>query len=340
MKSVIIYRLGSMGDTLVSLPCFHKIQSVYPHHKKIALTNLPVSSHAIHMGKLLIPAGLIDEVIDYPIATRSIKDFINIYKKIKKTKAKTLIYLSSPRSKISIIRDYLFFRICGLSDIIGLPLKDELFNNKIDQTFGFVEPESERLVRTIKKLGQIDLRENKFWDLKITDLEFQIAKMRLMPFNGLPFFAINMGGKDPQKDWGIQNWIRLITELSKINDGYIGLVIIGSTEDGERARKVEKFWPFLSLNICENIDPRVVAAILSHAKYFIGHDSGPMHLAATVQTQCIALFGNLNKPNKWHPYGKSHIVIHDSKGVMGISVEMVLNAVKTLTLIKEDKYVN
>lgn len=46
---------------------------------------------------------------------------------------------------------------------------------------------------------------------------------------------------------------------------------------------------------------RQLAALIDHAKLFIGVDSVPMHMAAALQTPCVALFG----PSKlifWHPW--------------------------------------
>ena len=58
------------------------------------------------------------------------------------------------------------------------------------------------------------------------------------------------------------------------------------------------------------------------------HDSGPMHLAATQGTRCVALFGNFNRPRQWFPYGRDHVVIYEPLGVRHISVERVADAVE------------
>jgi ADP-heptose:LPS heptosyltransferase len=57
---------------------------------------------------------------------------------------------------------------------------------------------------------------------------------------------------------------------------------------------------------------------------FVGHDSGPMHLAASQGTWCVALFGDHEPPRRWHPYGAGHRVIHDMRGIRAIQAEQVL----------------
>jgi lipopolysaccharide heptosyltransferase III len=66
---------------------------------------------------------------------------------------------------------------------------------------------------------------------------------------------------------------------------------------------------------------------MSFAQLFLGHDSGPMHLAASVGLPCVALFGNYNLPKKWHPVGKQHRIIHHMEGINSIRPEEVLSVV-------------
>jgi hypothetical protein len=41
----------------------------------------------------------------------------------------------------------------------------------------------------------------------------------------------------------------------------------------------------------------------------------------------VALFGNLNQPRQWFPWGDQHHVIHEARGVTFISVAEVADAV-------------
>lgn len=51
-----------------------------------------------------------------------------------------------------------------------------------------------------------------------------------------------------------------------------------------------------------------LAALLRSARFFIGSDTGPLHLAAAMGTPCIALFG-ASPGNVCGPYGSGHIVL-------------------------------
>ena len=41
-----------------------------------------------------------------------------------------------------------------------------------------------------------------------------------------------------------------------------------------------------------------------------GHDSGPMHLAAAVDTPCVAIFSSRNYLGEWFPQGTGHRVLY------------------------------
>jgi ADP-heptose:LPS heptosyltransferase len=53
---------------------------------------------------------------------------------------------------------------------------------------------------------------------------------------------------------------------------------------------------------------RQAAALLAACDLYIGNDTGPMHIAAAVETTVIAIFGSTNH-RRSGPYGRRHIVV-------------------------------
>jgi lipopolysaccharide heptosyltransferase I len=51
-----------------------------------------------------------------------------------------------------------------------------------------------------------------------------------------------------------------------------------------------------------------LAGLVKSAKFFVGSDTGPLHLAASFGTPCIALFGS-TKGEESGPYGEGHITL-------------------------------
>jgi heptosyltransferase III len=178
----------------------------------------------------------------------------------------------------------------------------------------------------LHRLGPIDLDDPRMWDLSLTDRELRAGALVLGPLQSNPYFAINMGGKAKEKDWGLPNWRGLLERLSDQHPD-AGLLIIGAAEDSERAQEIRAVWHGVVVDGCGRLSPRESAAAMRHALAFIGHDSGPLHLAAATGVRCVGLFGNLNQPKRWHPRGRHHRILHNMGGLDTIGVSDVIDAV-------------
>ena len=122
-----------------------------------------------------------------------------------------------------------------------------------------------------------------------------------MPATGtLPFIVASVGTKSPLKDWGVENWRRLLAELGRDFSDH-GLVLLGSPDESERSDELAQAWLGPRANLCGATSPRVSAAILAEARLFVGHDSGPMHLAAALGVRVFAIFGPTD-PRLFGPY--------------------------------------
>ena len=191
-----------------------------------------------------------------------------------------LIYIAD-RDLPRTLRDVCFFRLCSIDNIVGMPLTRDLRFPRIDPETGYAEREAVRLARCLAPLGNIDLSDPEYWDLCLQPDEIAVADKRLTPLRGRNFIAINIGGKVECKDWGQENWTALL-RLMMIRYSSLALVFVGSADEFDRSAELAAVWPGLTLNLCGNLAPRESAAAMKRAMLFVGHDSGPMHLAAAV----------------------------------------------------------
>lgn len=329
VRHIVVFRLGSLGDAVVSLPCWHQIRERFPDARRTLLTNMSISAKAAGVPAVLGGGGFIDDFVEYPIGVRSVGSLWMLASQLRALRADTLVYMAEPRGLASVYRDWAFFRLCGFQTIVGLPWRDDDRNNRIDPATGLEELESLRLARQMAGLGPIDLSRPGAWDLCLSDAEMAVGTQATAVFGETPFIAINMGGKDKEKDWGQANWERLIAELGAAIPG-AGLLAVGAPSDSARALALRPHWPGPLVDACGVLSVRECAAALEHARIFIGHDSGPMHLAASRGVPCIGLFGDFNRPAKWHPYGSAHRILHRMDGLAQISTTEVLEAATSL----------
>lgn len=346
---VLVYRLGSLGDTLVAMPALRLVARVFPDAKRWMLTNFSTSIKAAPMAQVLDGTGLIDGFIEYPLHVRNPVQLFALWRKIRRLRPRTLVYLASPRGRLRAWRDALFFRSCGIRQLIGVPLTQDQQVCRFDN--GQYEYEGARLARCIATLGDARLDDPASFDLALTVDDHAAAHVAFASLgDGRPLLAASVGAKDDVKDWGDANWAALLKALRTALPGW-GLVMLGSADERARCDRLLRPWGIDAINLCGKLSVRASAAALAQSRLFIGHDSGPMHLAAAVGTPCVAIFSSRNLPGEWFPYGQGHQVLYtpmpcqgcklsvcierQKACILSISVEAVSSAV--LNLVAQDK---
>jgi len=105
--------------------------------------------------------------------------------------------------------------------------------------------------------------------------------------------VIHCSSNYPAKDWSVPHWEKLIGWL--IND--LGYTVVEIGLKSKNSVKNPKY-----IDACGKYSLLQTAEIIRRARYFIGIDSGPAHLANAVGTFGILLFGKLNNFDSYMPY--------------------------------------
>ena len=309
---ILIFRLGSIGDFVISLPCLHFIRDAYPDAEIGLLTNRPADARSLPASDILAGTGLIDVYIDYPGGTRAPSDLWRVRRVIRRFKPDRLIHLAPRHEPFAVARDYVFFRLCGVANIVA-PLAPSLCRLQPPARGELSwEPEVHRLARLLARIGPVDIDRIENWNLHLTESEIHDADACLTTLSdgeggSRQFIAFSVGTKQAIKDWGPDNWRSVMNALARAD---LGLVAIGAGQDAAVSQALLDLWPGPTLNLCGTIPPRVSAAVLRRAAMFMCHDSGPMHLASTVGTPCVAVFSRHNRPGEWYPIGAQHRILY------------------------------
>ena len=342
-KNVLVYRLGSLGDTVVALPAFHAVRRAFGDSRITLLTNTPVSAKAAPAVQVLGFRYFVDDTINYPLHTRSPIVLFNLIRKIRARNVDTVVNLAAFRSSGRTKRDALFFRAAGARRLIGFNPKYRDVQGWCDPTTGETEWEASRIARRVEELEQVDLEKSENWDLLLSPSEHSIAADLLSGVSAKSkLLAVSIGTKVPAKDWGLDNWRNLMSTMST-RFPETTAVFFGSAEEATMSAECARLWRGKSINTCGKTSPRVSAAALMRCRIFVGHDSGPMHLAACVGTPCVAVFAARTLPKQWFPRGTANRIIYhrtDCAGcglqtcvaegkrcILGITVDEVLSAV-------------
>ena len=278
MNRILVIRGGAIGDFILTLPALKALRDRWPQ------------AHMEILGYKHI--AVLAENRFYAQAVRSIEygALARFFARNSELPAELADYFAS----FDLIVSYLYdpdqiletnLRRCGVENLICGPAR-------IVENAGLA---AQQLAQPIGELGinVVDFAERIFPSTE--DREFGREFLASMP---QPIIAIHPGSGSHQKNWPVDNWIRLFSQDNRIAD-LERLLVISGEADETQAGQLEREWANRGVRFAKNLPLPRLAALLEHAM-FIGHDSGISHLAAAAGANCVLLFGPTN-PDVWAP---------------------------------------
>lgn len=310
MPDILIFRIGQLGDTLISLPAIEAIRQKYPSYRLILLTDRHQTSKGyVSSWDILEPTGWFDQVIYYDARVKGATKLIQLFDLIKKLHALELehLYNLAPvRSKLATVRDEIFFRyLTGTKSYHARSnfVPPSATNNGLPELM----PEWQALFQ----ITNDSLPKSHSFRLPIPETERDRVVALMHSENIDPemkFIIIGPGSKMPAKLWPIEYFEELGKKLLNKYPEFI-LIIVGGEEDSSAGENLCAVWGRRSFNLAGKLSIYGSAALLQKSMLYVGNDTGTMHLAAMTGTPCLALFSARDYPGKWSPYGDKHTVL-------------------------------
>ena len=304
MKRILVIRGGAIGDFILTLPALKALRDARPE------------AHLEILGYKHIAA--LAENRFYAQAVRSIEygPLARFFARNSELPAELADYFAS----FDLIVSYLYdpdrifetnLRRCGVENLNCGPAR-------IVENTGRA---ARQLARPIEQLGisVVDLAEKIFPSTE--DREFAREFLASVP---PPIIAIHPGSGSHEKNWPLENWIRLFSPDSRFAD-FERLVVISGEADKSQTDQLEREWKNRDVRFAKNLSLPRLAAVLERA-IFIGHDSGISHLAAAAGANCILLFGPTD-PDVWAPANANVRVLKAPSGSLDdLNIETVEGA--------------
>jgi ADP-heptose:LPS heptosyltransferase len=266
---------------------------------------------------ILSPTGLIAGSIEYPWPLRNKDAVLALYRKLRVLRPKALYYLTGETKLSRVLRHYLFFRLCGIQEIHGVPWQRDLRYPRELPAQGVWESEASRLLRCIGASTEPAAPPPADRDLGLSAEEKQSAAAALQDAIGLhDYIVISVGGKMAVKDWGDGNWAQFLEAFSRQHPD-LGLVVVGSADERARTDLLAKAWQGPSYNSCGMLTPRGSAAVIARASLFAGHDTGTLHLAAAANRPIVGIYSARSLPGQWYSDRPSDIFIYNRVDCFG-----------------------
>jgi len=293
-NSILVIRLGALGDIIHNFPTMHALRAHYKDSKIVFLTTPPFQS-------LLEKSPYFDEIWTVGRwSSRQIFKWIAFAKKLKAQNFDHVYDLQrSDRTRI-------------MSYLAPGSLKQKWYGKKASPhipVFG------ELAIANIPKPEHIDTS----W------LTSDITKFRLPPR-----YAVLVPGcspTHPYKRWPARHYAKIATDLRAAG---ITSVLIGTDAEKEVLKDIQRCAPSV-LNLCGQTSLFNIAEICRQAQIAIGNDTGPMHIAGIVGCPVISLFSGRTNPAKSKPLGQ-RVVTLQSQDIAEIHPDSVFTKINQIIL--------
>jgi ADP-heptose:LPS heptosyltransferase len=126
------------------------------------------------------------------------------------------------------------------------------------------------------------------------------------------FIVIHPWASCPSKRWPNEHFIELIKLLKQKTS--LNIIIIDEQKRNFLNNMREQN---IISDLSETLSLSDTASLLKRAKLFISNDSGPVHIAASLDTPVISIFGRNEpglSPKRWMPLGEKSFHIHKGCG--------------------------
>lgn len=288
-NNICINLTARLGDIVLLIPFIRALKKQFNHSKLIILTN--------NIGKdILQNSPYVDEIILVYIpwsgsTNTNFGEFIKSLCNIRYWSQMKSLRNKKVDAVIEVIGD---FRNIILFDIW---LNADYFLGQTFSGFGWLfdreiifakgSHEIDNKLNIAKALGARSLdRKLEFY---LTNIGRQEAKLfyEINKISNDLVVIFHLGGTWEKRIWPLSNFARIAQKLIEIYKAKI--ILIGDSRDKD---KIDKFLEIVPGAIrADGLRVSQSAAILEKADLFIGNDSGPMHLARSVGTPIVAIFG-------------------------------------------------
>ena len=299
-RSILVIKISALGDVILAVPSLRALRQKFPKAEIKVLVG-PESR------QVLRGCPYIDEVIICNLnkRDRSLRGLLRLGSNLRNSNFDMVIDLQN--NKISHILAALSF--APLRYGYNNSKFSFLLNRKVAQIPGAIDPVSHQF-RTLNLLGiKNNDKELELWpsedEEKWAD---DFIKNNWVDLNTQKLIGINprASRKWISKAWPLESTALLCDELARRYN--IRVVVTGTKEDLEDARALRSLTKSKPILAAGKTDILKLAALIKKCSLFITTDSATMHIASSMNTPFVALFGPTS-PGRHTPPGPKNTVI-------------------------------
>lgn len=309
LRRILVFRIGAVGDVAAAVPVLHAIRRRFPH-AHITLLTSPGRKGAPGAPDLIGPGDIVNELLVYhtaDIATWAGRRAL--LGRVRQGRFDLFVEMSNIIAPFRQILQSIFLaRLAGCRYAAGIQAAPTRIFPRTQALHILFPNESGRLLQTLSR--PLDLQCQGSARLAVSGRE-RAAVRRVLHEHGLSaedrFVVMHAGAKRPSNRW-YEDRFAAVADAIQIRYG-IRVVLTGSRDDLELIGRVCRAMRTRPTVVAGQLALLEVAALMEQACLYIGNDTGPMHLAAAMDTPVVAVFGARDFPGQWNPQGPGHIVL-------------------------------
>lgn len=315
-KKILVMRYRFIGDTLLTIPFLRNLRDAYPD-AQIDMLVAPVS------GEIIEKCPYVDNFIYFDTTKKhryenkdgdsQKKDFWS-YVKILREKKYDKAYVL----KRSFSSAFLAFA-AGIKERIGFDT--EMRGFLLTTRVPYVENrhEIECFLDVLRADGitpQDNYLENWIEPKELEEVKKILKENQINVENGPIRVIVHATSGNRKKEWSKDKWAKIVQWLS--DERGVQVIFNGTKNDSNTYEEIMSYidnngknLKIKPINLCGKFSLRETLALTKICSLIVGCDSGNLHIAASVETPVIGLYGPMNT-EKWKAWEDDAVIIKTS----------------------------
>lgn len=290
MSYTIVFRSGLIGDHLVASPALDVLSKF---KSKIIYISFVEKKNQINAQDIFEKFSIVNSF--YNIRLYNFLFFIDIIRLVFFlifNKSEEVYHLQTSEFNYKLKK--FFFRLFGIKKFYNI---NENHRKKI----------SDVLLKFVIKT--LNITNYKPEPLKVNNNDKEALLLKLnskfnFDSNKNHYAAIAINSNMKSKIWDIDNYIYISKKIASL-----GIIpcFFGAKNDYFYISKAIKS-AGVGLNFSGFFSVYESTILMDYMNFYVGNDTGVMHMAASRNKKCFAIFSSMDYKNKWYPFGEHHVV--------------------------------
>ena len=295
-RNILVVNVNWVGDVIFSTPVFRALKK---HFSGVRVTCLAVP----RVREILQCCPHVDDIIEYDERGRHFSPLgkWNLVGELRRRRFDAALLLHGSWTRALLVYG------------AGIPVRAGYATKKrsrlLTHSLGIPSDDMHRsdvYLKVIESLGisvhdrHVELSVD---PTAMQETEALLARHGISPADRL--LVVNTGGNWDLKRWPAESFSSLIERLMQNKDWKV--VVTGARNDADRAEAIAARLPERPVDLTGTTNLKQLLALMRRASVVISNDSGPLHLAASIGTPVVGLFGP-TLPEITGPRGKTAAV--------------------------------